>query len=274
MLRARILTAAALLALLGVLLFKASPAVWQGAILVAVLGASWEWAGLARFPDVSRGVYVLATAGLAGLLSWAAVPDSTAMLKALYAVSMLFWVAGVPFWLIRQWRVESPAMLALTGWVVILPAGFALISLRMAGPWVLLMFMMVVWLSDTAAYLVGRVVGQHKLAPVISPGKTWEGVAGAFAVVLIYAVTLWQWDAQGKDAIGQVIHATGSGWIPLLLAMTVLGIEGDLFESWIKRCAGVKDSGTALPGHGGILDRIDALTATLPLVALMLLEQG
>ncbi len=274
MLHTRFLTAAVLLALLGILLFRATPVVWQGVVLVVGLWASWEWAGLARFPDLSRAFYVFATAGLAGLLSWSAMPDSTAMLKALYVISMLFWVGGVPLWLIRQWRVESPAMLALTGWLVILPVGFALISLRTAGPWVLLMFMMVVWLSDTAAYFAGRAFGKRKLAPAISPGKTWEGVAGAFVIVLIYAVTLWQWKLQGQDATGQVIHALGSGWIPLLLAMAVLGIEGDLFESWIKRCAGVKDSGATLPGHGGILDRIDALTAALPLVALMVLEQG
>jgi phosphatidate cytidylyltransferase len=275
MLRARLLTASVLLVLLALLLFRAPASVWQGAVLAAGLVASWEWAGLARFPGASRLFYVLLTGALAGGLSWATAQESVVWLKVLYALSTLFWILLVPLWLARQWRVESPAMLALTGWVVILPTGFALVSLRLAGPWTLLMFMAVVWLSDSAAYFVGRAWGRRKLAPAISPGKTWEGVAGAVVAVLLYAVVLGQWLAPDQEsATGQVIRALSTGWIPLLLALTALGVEGDLFESWIKRCAGVKDSGSLLPGHGGILDRIDALTATLPLVALLLLERA
>ncbi len=274
MLRARVLTALVLLVLLGLLLFRAPATVWQGAILVTVLVASWEWAGLARFPGASRLFYVLVTGALAGFLSWASTQDSAVLLKVLYAISILFWIVLAPLWLARRWRVDSPALLALTGWVVILPTGFALVSLRMAGPWTLLMFMVVVWLSDTAAYFVGRAFGRRKLAPAVSPGKTWEGAAGAVVTVLLYAVLLMQWAGQGQEATGQIIRALSTVWIPLLLVLTVLGIEGDLFESWIKRCAGVKDSGAILPGHGGVLDRIDALTATLPLVALLVLEKG
>jgi phosphatidate cytidylyltransferase len=275
MLRARLLTASVLLVLLALLLFRASATIWQGAVLAAALVASWEWAGLARFPGASRMFYVLVTGVLAGGLSWASAQDSAVSLKVLYAISALFWILLAPLWLARQWRVDSPAMLALTGWVVILPTGFALVGLRVAGPWTLLMFMAVVWVSDTAAYFVGRAFGRRKLAPAISPGKTWEGVAGAVVAVLLYAVVLGQWLAPDQEsATGQVIRALSTGWIPLLLALTALGVEGDLFESWIKRCAGVKDSGSLLPGHGGILDRIDALTATLPLVALLLLERA
>ncbi len=274
MLRARLLTASVLLVLLGLLLFRAPATIWQGAMLAAALQASWEWAGLARFPGASRMLYVLLTGALAGGMTWASAQDSGVSLEVLYAASLLFWILLAPLWLARQWRADSPALLALTGWVVILPTGFALVSLRMAGPWTLLMFMAVVWLSDTAAYFVGRALGRRKLAPAISPGKTWEGVAGAVVAVLVYAVALGQWAGQAQDhPTGQVIRALSTGWIPLLLVLTVLGIEGDLFESWIKRCAGVKDSGTLLPGHGGVLDRIDALTATLPLVALLLMEK-
>lgn len=265
MLRTRLLTALVLLVGLAFLLFRAPATVWQGAVLAATLVASWEWAGLARFPGLSRLFYVLLTGALAGLVSWAAAQDSAMLLKVLYALSILFWSLLAPLWLARQWRVDSPALLALTGWVVILPTGFALVSLRLAGPWTLLMFMAVVWLSDTAAYFVGRAFGRRKLAPAISPGKTWEGVAGAAVAVLLYAV--------GLEVTGHAFPGFSAGWIPLLLVMMVLGVEGDLFESWIKRCAGVKDSGAILPGHGGILDRIDALTAALPLVALLMLEQ-
>ncbi len=265
MLRARLLTAFVLLVALGLLLFRAPLTIWQGAVLAVILVASWEWAGLSRFPGLSRLFYVLATGALAAGMSWASTQDSAVLLKVLYAASALFWIILTPFWLVRQWRVDSPALLALTGWVVILPTGFALITLRMAGPWTMLMFMAVVWLSDTAAYFVGRAFGRHKLAPAISPGKTWEGVAGAGIAVLLYAGVV--------QVTGHALHTLAIGWMPLLLLVMVLGIEGDLFESWLKRCAGVKDSGTLLQGHGGILDRIDALTSTLPLVALLILER-
>ena len=122
--------------------------------------------------------------------------------------------------------------------------------------------MAAIWISDTAAYFTGRAFGKHKLAPGISPGKTWEGVAGALVAVFIYALL---WNAFAGEKARILLLA------PLLLALAVLGIVGDLFESLMKRHAGVKDSGNVLPGHGGILDRIDALTSTLPAAALALL---
>ncbi len=125
--------------------------------------------------------------------------------------------------------------------------------------------LLVVWIADTAAYFAGRRFGRRKLAPQISPGKTWEGVAGAFAAVLIYGFAVsfaLQPAANAHDRIVMLIF---------ILALTVLSIVGDLFESWIKRGAGAKDSGSLLPGHGGILDRIDSLTAALPFAALYFL---
>jgi len=123
-------------------------------------------------------------------------------------------------------------------------------------------FMTAVWVSDTSAYFVGRTLGRHKLAPKVSPGKTWEGVVGALIAVSIYALT-WGYLAGGKIHIVLLVL--------LLLVLAVLGIIGDLFESLIKRQAGVKNSGNILPGHGGILDRIDALTSTLPIAVLAVL---
>jgi phosphatidate cytidylyltransferase len=122
--------------------------------------------------------------------------------------------------------------------------------------------MIAIWVSDTAAYFTGRAFGKHKLAPTISPGKTWEGVAGALIAVSIYALT-WTYLAGEKTQIMLLV--------PLLLVLVVLGIIGDLFESLMKRQAGVKNSGDILPGHGGILDRIDALTSTLPVAIFVVL---
>ncbi len=274
MLRARVLTAVLLLAVIGALLFAAPAAYWKAAVLVAALLASWEWGGLIRLPTLSRGLYV----GLTALLIWAcdrvqARDVTSGLLGALYLLSVVFWVGIAPFWIARQWKVDSPALLAATGWLLILPTGFALVTLHRAGPWVLLMFMAVIWLSDSAAYFVGRAWGRRKLAPAISPGKTWEGVGGGLAAVLVYAAILgFSGVTDGRsDAI---LRNLGLTWIPLSLMLAVLGILGDLFESWIKRCAGVKDSGRLLPGHGGILDRIDALTAALPLAAWIVMEKG
>jgi phosphatidate cytidylyltransferase len=123
-------------------------------------------------------------------------------------------------------------------------------------------------LSDSAAYFVGRSFGRHKLAPSISPGKTWEGVAGALFAVGLYGLFLqlfWPWQ---KIPLTIWIQAHPILFYSLLLTIVAFGIEGDLFESWLKRCVGVKDSGFILPGHGGILDRIDALIATLPIMAI------
>jgi phosphatidate cytidylyltransferase len=144
--------------------------------------------------------------------------------------------------------------------VVLLPTWVALLYLHARGPAVLLGVMAVVWTADTAAYFAGRQFGRHKLAPAISPGKTWEGVAGALAALAIYAAVLSQ--------------QTTMPLLPLFLMVAGLlysSVLGDLYESWIKRVAGMKDSGTLLPGHGGVLDRIDALTSTLPIATGMLM---
>jgi len=151
------------------------------------------------------------------------------------------------------------------GVVVLVPAGLAMASL---GPLHLLMVLGLVWVAETAAYLAGRAFGKRKLAPAISPGKTWEGAAGALVASVIYAIIWTQFDP------GLVALVQGAAWLPYLAGAVLLcavSIVGDLFESAAKRRAGVKDSGSLLPGHGGVLDRIDSATATLP-VALLLMQ--
>jgi phosphatidate cytidylyltransferase len=150
----------------------------------------------------------------------------------------------------------------LIGWFVLLPTCLALYQLRAISPMILLGLMATIWISDTAAYFAGRSFGKHKLAVTISPGKTWEGVIGALIAVLIYALV---WNYLTEEKFLSVFL------VPLLLLLVVLGVIGDLFESLVKRHAGVKDSGNLLPGHGGILDRIDALTSTLPVAMLAFL---
>jgi phosphatidate cytidylyltransferase len=137
---------------------------------------------------------------------------------------------------------------------VLLPTWAALLYLHARGPATLLGVMAVVWIADTAAYFAGRHFGRHKLAPAISPGKTWEGVAGALVALALYAGVVGL--TAGLPLLSLILMVSG------LLYVSVLG---DLFESWIKRVSGMKDSGAVLPGHGGVLDRIDALTSTLPI---------
>jgi phosphatidate cytidylyltransferase len=128
--------------------------------------------------------------------------------------------------------------------------------------------MAIVWVADSAAYFAGRRFGKRKLAPAISPGKTWEGVYGALIAVAVYALALLPF-AEGAGYSAAIVPVSVIAWVALALALMSLSIVGDLFESQLKRNRGVKDSGKLLPGHGGVLDRIDALLAALPPAALI-----
>jgi phosphatidate cytidylyltransferase len=161
-----------------------------------------------------------------------------------------------------MWRklvVRDRLILGVAGLIVLLPTWLALSRLQNSGA-LLLILLAVVWIADSAAYFTGRSVGKRKLAPAISPGKTWEGVIGAFVAVIVYALALY-------------VSGLSTFALPLLIAafiaMIALGVTGDLYESWLKRSAGVKDSGSIFPGHGGMLDRIDAVAAALPAAALI-----
>ncbi len=178
-------------------------------------------------------------------------------------MSFAFWTLVAPLWLRGHWNVRNPVVLGIVGLIVLLPMWLALVRLQ-AAPWLLLLFMSIVWIADTAAYLAGRTWGRRKLAPRISPGKSWEGVLGAAVALGAYYVLLWV-----LVPVGERPFAAVPGLL-VFAGILALSIEGDLFESWMKREAGVKDSGQLLPGHGGILDRIDGLTSTMPAAALAL----
>lgn len=264
MLKTRVYTVLVLLPLFVAALFYAPPVLW--ALLLAPLVAigAWEWGALAGWGAAARAGYTLLML-VAGALLWLA--DQAAAHTAgtiCLGLSLLFWVFFAPLWLARAWRVRHALVLVLVGAILLLPLWLALVRLQ-AQAAVLLVLMAIVWISDTAAYLCGRRWGRRKLAPSISPGKTWEGVFGAVAAVtLYYALVSW------SGLVGHAALQGMTGFVVFLLLM-LLGIEGDLFESWIKRTAGVKDSGNFLPGHGGVLDRVDALTASVPAAALWLI---
>jgi phosphatidate cytidylyltransferase len=266
MLMQRILTVAVVLPLFLAALFLLPNLHWS-LLLAAVLGlAAHEWARVAGFPARWPLAYAAVLAGLAAAIAvvehtgWAGPPFIYWLPgKFLYALCLVFWLGIAPAWLYYRWQVRSVVLMALVGVLLLLPFWHALAWLQ-AQPARLLAVLGVVWVADTAAYFTGRAFGRHKLAPHISPGKTWEGAAGAAVAVAVY----WY----GVVLLAPGIGANAASGLALVLVMTAVSIEGDLFESWMKRTAGVKDSGTLLPGHGGVLDRVDALTSTLPLAAL------
>jgi phosphatidate cytidylyltransferase len=230
-------------ALLAALFTLPSP--WLKAVVALLIAAAaGEWARLC-------GVHVPLYAAALALTFFFVQPH-----PGWFVLAAAFWILVAPLWLWRGVAAGHKRILALAGVVVLVPAGLAMVALPARQ---VLAVLALTWVADTAAYFVGMRWGRRKLAPSISPGKSWEGAAGGFLGVLLYAALL-------RLAWG------GIAWLPLLAAaavLAVLSILGDLFESAAKRQADVKDSGSLLPGHGGILDRIDSATATLPIAAAM-----
>jgi phosphatidate cytidylyltransferase len=195
-----------------------------------------------------------------------AVDPSRPEVAVIYAASALFWLLVVPIWLARGLNKIPRALMVAVGLIVVVPAGLSVVSLHSIGPQVLLAVLALVWIADIAAYFSGRAFGKNKLAPQISPGKTWEGAAGAVVGTLIYAIIC----AMVLPQLSAIVK--GGLWVQFFavaILLCAISIIGDLFESMVKRRAGAKDSGTLLPGHGGVLDRIDSITATVPMAALL-----
>lgn len=256
MFKQRLLTALVLVAFVLSILFFASQAVTLAFFaLVAGLGA-WEWGRLAGGGNVWHQGFPLLTIAGCVLLYW--LP---AIHIYLWGAAAVFWFLLVPVWFYYRWRLSAGVPALVIGLLLLLPTWAALWRLYEVGPAQLLAVMGLVWVADIAAYLTGRACGRHKLAPAISPGKTWEGAAGAALGVQIYGFVMAE--------VFQ-LNVSPLPYAVLLLLLTAVSVVGDLLESLIKRQAGAKDSSNLLPGHGGVLDRIDSLTSTLPLAALIL----
>lgn len=274
MLKSRVITAIAMLALLLAALFLLPTIAWSVVVIVVVMQATAEWARLSGLQGRAASLYWGATLLLLLGLLWFDLQLAAGAVNyfhlAAYLLSAVLWLIVVPAWLMSGIKVKHKGLMMLVGWLVIVPTGLAMMDLRAwsPSPWMLLFVMGLVWVADIAAYFVGRKYGKTKLAPNISPGKTWEGVAGAIFGVSVYVALVWSFSPEfSRLQVLPALMLTAWWWV-------VLAVMGDLFESAIKRQAGVKDSGALLPGHGGLLDRIDALTSTLPLAALALSFQG
>jgi len=262
-LRQRIPTAIALAILLLLDLFALPPIATLLLIAIVLLGGAWEWSAFLNTVRPMRIAYVAIIAF--GVLVFDPRALAPFELDALLVTSAVWWLVAFA-WIIFAPSKSSPVLTALAGVLALIPTGAALGYLRLAderGAWLVLFVMVVIMAADVGAYFFGHAFGRVKLAPRVSPGKTWEGVLGG--VVLSQLLT-----ALGASAFGWSLV-----WLaPLALAAVGFSIVGDLTESLLKRQTGVKDSGRLLPGHGGVLDRIDSLVAGVPIFVLGLMRAG
>ncbi|WP_158903240.1 phosphatidate cytidylyltransferase [Burkholderia sp. L27(2015)] len=301
MLRTRVLTALVLLAVFLPVTLFAPVGVFAALIGLVITFAAWEWARLLGLSSRGTVLYAAVTA-MALLLSTRLFYTST---TGFYKAAAIFWIVGAPYMLLRKptlvrgaWR----AFLLVAGVVLLIACWYALRAARVEGVAFVLSLMLVVWCADIGAYFAGKAFGRHKLAIAISPGKTWEGAIGGWLLVMVLALAAMVAGAAGVSAgasagglvgtsvgasVGMSagtttgtfaptlfsVYASTAGMLRALIGITLLvvfSVVGDLFESLLKRQAGVKDSSGLLPGHGGVLDRIDALLPVLPLAMLLI----
>ncbi|MBT2304348.1 phosphatidate cytidylyltransferase [Variovorax paradoxus] len=278
MLKQRIITAIVLLAILLPALFYPSHVPFACVMLALIAAAAWEWARLNGYGSRLSLFVGLETLVLCVLSWWLGLLEQSLLPVWIFASAA--WVLGgaallrvaVPGW------PRVPRGLRLVGGLLVLwVAWLAAVKARMIGINFLLSILVLVWVADIFAYFAGRAFGlrftRNKLAPAISPGKSWEGVWGGMAGVVVLALA-WVWaDAAAQPAVASLYTRLAErGWWLLLIGVVFLAamsVVGDLVESLIKRSAGAKDSSALLPGHGGVLDRVDALLPTLP-IAMML----
>jgi len=254
MLKQRIITAVIALAVIGVVLFVVPEPVARLFLAALFVAGAWEWGGfLFRDGGPVRWLYVAFIVVLLGLL-FPSIGDAGVLDNVLKA-ALAWWLIALVW--IPFYPTRIPAALAwICGALVLVPAWAALDYLYLQAPQLLIFALLIVWVADIGAFFVGKGFGRVKLAPKVSPGKTWEGVLGGLTAVLLLA-------AAGSRWFGIEIAIL----VPFCLAVTMLSIVGDLTVSMFKRNAGVKDSGSLFPGHGGVLDRIDSVTAATPLFA-------
>ena len=255
----RVITAVIALLALMLVLFVVPPSVAQIVIIAVILAGAWEWS--AFFGTSGNGVRIGYVTGIGVLLAAVTfAPGVDASL--LFKVSMLWWLIAL-VWTFFYPTAISVAVKWLVGAIVLVPLYVALVMLYQAGPPILLFALLVVWVADSGAFFAGKTMGRVKLAPSISPGKTWEGVIGGLIAVCLLILVRSVW-----------VETDLKVFVPFCLAIACLSVIGDLTISMFKRNAGVKDSGTLFPGHGGVLDRIDSVAAAAPMFALGLAWVG
>lgn len=262
MLKQRLLTAAILVPLVVWGILRLPTEYLAMVLALFILQGAWEWTAFMKMTSmVKRGLYVvIVAAGLAG--SWMLLRDESSNWMAIPVLSLFWWLLAIALVLqfpnsVSRWS-SSTAQFVI-GLIVLIPTWLAVVALHESGeqgPMLVMYLLSLIWVADSGAYFSGRAWGKRKLAPAVSPGKSWEGVVGGAVLSLAYAV-----------GAAQVLELPGNQWalfVVLSLVTVLFSVLGDLTESMFKRHAGIKDSGTLLPGHGGVLDRIDSVTAAAP----------
>ena len=248
----RVITAVIALAALFLVLFVLPKQVALLVIVAAMLAGAWEWSAFLELSgSIGRIAYVAAIGALLAGVSFLQI-DAQLILK----VSLVWWLLAL-IWTFFFPTPVPTVLRWLAGAAVLVPLYVALIILYDASPTILLFALLIVWVADSGAFFAGKMLGRVKLAPKISPGKTWEGVIGGLLAVVLLTLLRSLW-----------IETDLAVFLPFCLAVACLSIVGDLTVSMFKRTAGLKDSGGLFPGHGGVLDRIDSVAAAAPLFAL------
>jgi phosphatidate cytidylyltransferase len=255
-LRKRITTALVLAAIFLAIVLLLPPVATLVVLTVLVLAGAWEWSAFLRLPGyLLRSLYVVFLAIMMPV-AWH-VTETPEGREIVLAAAVVWWLVALVWIAFAPHRV-TPWSAALAGVLALVPAWLALVRLRFDLPrgaeW-MIFALVLVFAADIGAFFAGRRFGRLRLAPAVSPGKTWEGVLGGAAGGALIAVVGSRW-----------FGVPLSGFLPLCLAAVAFSIIGDLTESLLKRFAGVKDSGTLFPGHGGVMDRIDSVTGAAPVL--------
>jgi phosphatidate cytidylyltransferase len=252
MLRQRVMTALALGAVALLAVFFLPHAAMMVLLALLVLAGAWEWSAFPGFTHYSARLGYVALVGLGVAATWL-LDASGADLDVVLYTAVLWWLVALA-WIVMFPGAVSGAAAGIAGLFVLVPVWLALVRLHEQGPALMLFLLLLVVAADIGAYFAGRRFGRKKLAPRVSPGKTWEGVAGGVIGAGIVAL------------VGlRIFGVPAAPFIGLSFVTVLASVVGDLTESLFKRHAGVKDSGSLLPGHGGVLDRVDSVTAAAPI---------
>ena len=267
MLKQRIITAVILALALFAAIFYASDGVFALITGIVMLGAAWEWSKLAGLSQALRGAFVAVTAGVLYLV-FRLEPGQQEVILLMSgiwwlcaAVAVLSFPRGAGVW-------SGTAQLSLIGLLVMAAGWLAMNLLRQWGVVYLIWILLITWGADVGAYFAGRAWGNSKLAPAVSPGKTWAGFWGGMATSLAVTLAVMPWLEQAYTLSNLLLY------VAVTVLLVICSVLGDLAESMMKRQRGIKDSGSLLPGHGGVMDRVDSLVATLPVFALLVIWVG
>jgi phosphatidate cytidylyltransferase len=258
MLMSRIFSACVMLAVLLSSIFLFSGKYFSFVIYISGILALYEWTNLLNFKSFEKKIFLLISVALIYLINnYFSSEDA----KIILWLASFFWFCLAPLFFICKINLKNFFLSTFVGWILVIPLIISLNYLIQLSPSTVLIVLIVIWLADSSAYFFGQRFGKRKLAPSISPSKTWEGFIGAIFVVSLFSIIMTYFG---------FINSYAS--ILFFNVILLLSVEGDLFESHIKRMAKVKDSGDFIPGHGGILDRIDSLCSSLPLATLILMS--